>query len=304
MKNLTFVFAFLLILGGCANLLNIRKDINEEAVPYEPTIGGAWPEGNVLESQGRDLAQEGAEGAGYREPESWLASDRQDLYRKGLAYSQNPNLEPKVKRLYGDSAQRTTRDDFVDKVQAEGSLWAPQGQTNFFFTENRIKNPGDIINIQVEDAMVKDIAAEMKRGLNDREIEGEIQAAQARNFAKANGLPEPGSEKAGGSQAAPRAPAAAKKGTEKVKEVEVPEATYADIDLTKSMGIKAGETMMGEIVERYPNGNDKIRATKKVNYPTGPRLLTMFAVAKGPDVEKKDIIASGGLYEYRLQVNR
>ncbi len=300
--NKIFILTF--FLSSCANLLNIRKDINDEDMPYEPTVGGQWPEGGMMDQDGRTLAE--ANQSAYHDSESWLNANKQDLYRKGLAYSKNQNLDPKVKRIYGaGDGQRTTREDFIDKVQSDGSLWAPTGQTNFFFTENRIKNPGDIISIQIEEPMVKDIGAEMKRTLNDREIDGELALAQERIRAKTLGLPEPGSDKAAATQAAPRTPAAAaKKGEEKPKEIEIPEATYADIDVTKSMALKPGEAMMGEVVERYPNGNYKVRATKRVNYPTGPRLLTMYAVAKGPDVEKKETIPSGSLYEYRLQVNR
>jgi flagellar basal body L-ring protein FlgH len=62
---------------------------------------------------------------------------------------------------------------------------------------------------------------------------------------------------------------------------------------------------MAEIVERYPNGNYKIRGTKRVLYKNGsPRLATVVAVAKGTDIGEDDVINSGKLYEYRLEAFR
>jgi flagellar basal body L-ring protein FlgH len=62
--------------------------------------------------------------------------------------------------------------------------------------------------------------------------------------------------------------------------------------------------MMGEIVERYPNGNYKIRAIKRIAYRGGYRMLTMIGVAKSADITEEDTIGSGKLYEYRLEVIR
>jgi len=59
--------------------------------------------------------------------------------------------------------------------------------------------------------------------------------------------------------------------------------------------------MMGEVVERYPNGNYKIRAAKKVPYRGGQRVMTLVAVAQAKDLDNKDVINAERLYEYTLR---
>ena len=61
---------------------------------------------------------------------------------------------------------------------------------------------------------------------------------------------------------------------------------------------------IAEIVERYPNGNYKVRGSKKVKYRGGSRLITMVGVVKGTDIAEDDTVNSGKLYEYRPEVLR
>jgi flagellar basal body L-ring protein FlgH len=61
---------------------------------------------------------------------------------------------------------------------------------------------------------------------------------------------------------------------------------------------------MTEIVERYPNGNYKIRGTRRIPYRTGYRMLSMVGIVKGSDISDDDSVVSGKLYEYRLEVIR
>jgi flagellar basal body L-ring protein FlgH len=84
----------------------------------------------------------------------------------------------------------------------------------------------------------------------------------------------------------------------------VRKATLSDIDLAPVLQMKAGDTVMTEIIERYPNGNYKVRGTKRVPYRGGYRMLTMVAIAKSADIGEDDTIGSGKLYEYRLETLR
>ena len=102
---------------------------------------------------------------------------------------------------------------------------------------------------------------------------------------------------------ADRKPAAEGEDTEK-KDVEVPQASWADVDLKKAVEFKAGDTFMGEVVERYPNGNYKIRGVKRVRYRSGYRTVHMTAIAKNSDIADDDTIPAGKLYEYRLEALR
>jgi flagellar basal body L-ring protein FlgH len=80
--------------------------------------------------------------------------------------------------------------------------------------------------------------------------------------------------------------------------------TIKDVDLGPSLEVKAGDTMMGEILERHPNGNYRIRAIKRVQYKNGPaRLVSVMGLVRAKDIdEDTDGVASGKLYDYRVEV--
>jgi hypothetical protein len=121
--------------------------------------------------------------------------------------------------------------------------------------------------------------------------------------------PDDKTDKVASTAAAPeRAPAAAPgKDAKEPKKEEEPmrDPTMADVDTSKSLEIKAGDQMMGEIVERYPNGNYKIRATRRVPYRNGAaRMISLVGVVKGTDISEDDAIPSGKLYEYRIEATK
>jgi hypothetical protein len=84
----------------------------------------------------------------------------------------------------------------------------------------------------------------------------------------------------------------------------VPKATLSDVNIFPSLELKTGDTMMGEIIERYPNGNFKVKAVKRVQFKRGPpRLVSLVGIVRGTDInDETDVINSGKLYEYRVEV--
>lgn len=200
---------------------------------------------------------------------------------------------------------------------------------------------GDLITVVLEEPSVREALAEIKRTLTSAERKMELSFAQERIKAKVLGDPEPpivpvpGSsyvakkdekegrkeDRAPASVAAvpnptpsPAASLTAEAALAKQKEIEqqrrekiakMAKATMADVDVVPYVGIKASDTMLAEIVDRYPNGNFKVRGTKKVPYRGGFRLLTLLGVVRGSDInESNDTVLSGKLYEYRLTVLR
>lgn len=344
MRNrLISLFLLLSIVGvstsGCAKLMgSLRKDLDDSEPYSPPTVGGIWSERGFLQQDAPEAydsvghAERGlASAGGYAAADarrSWVTPEDQDAARRNMArlngedegeggpsYANTPTLPPSVKRLY-KNGNRATRADFVDESPNEGSLWASDGQTNYYFTKNKIRGIGDLLTVNVEADLVKNAVTEVTRTLTPREREMELALAQERIKARTLGLPEPGTSKDANkdqvatSAAAPaRTPAAAgganataEKPEE--KEVTVPKATPADVDVGKSLDFKAGDSIMAEIVERYPNGNYKIRGTKKVRYHNAYRMVTLLGVARGSDITEDDTIPSGKLYEYRLEVVR
>ncbi|MCC7440147.1 MAG: flagellar basal body L-ring protein FlgH [Bdellovibrionales bacterium] len=296
-------------LSGCAQLMgSLRRDLDDRAPYKEPTVGGVFTEGNVLggyefeSPSGADMDLEyRAVGHSERSPASARSSAGPQA-RSGPvppSYADTPNLPPETKRLYQDPA-RARKEDFEDNSPNEGSLWASTGQTNYFFTKNKVKSVGDLVTVVIKERLVKDIAFEVKKTLTQEEAEAALAEADARKLAEF--------EKSG------RAPAAKKPGEEVQvadgdvpDEPEKPEITptqFSELDITENVGVKDGEQMMAEILERYPNGNYKIRATKRVPYRSENRMVTVVAIARGNDINEAETVDAGNLYEYRIKAYR
>jgi flagellar basal body L-ring protein FlgH len=326
---------------SACSLNNLRRDFDDGEVDQGPVTGGRWSERGFL-SESTPEAGNGSDrnpvvGHSERGPasdsktarrESWVDGERgdsnaRDAYRKsgddtaesndelGVSVANTPNLIPATKHLY-KNGNRATRADFVDESPNEGSLWASDGQTNYYFTKNKIRGVGDILTINLEQDLVRDIALEVRRGLSPKEREMELELAQERIKGKFVAGAKDNKDSVTTSAAAPAAtgaaPTTADDGSTKAAKTEdgdVPAATVADIDLSKALDVKAGDTMMAEILERFPNGNYKIRGTKRINYRNGaPRLLSVVGVVRGTDISEEDVVNSGKLYEYRLEAIR
>lgn len=338
---LSGVLAVVGMVAGCGKWMgNLRRDLDDSYAYDGPTVGGRWTEKGFLnEAEGayaddryaavghsdRYPASTRLGGGGGGDP-SWVSVEDADAVRRdwmrgaddgeaemGPTYASQPSVPPPTRKQY-KSGGRASRADFIDESPNEGSLWGSDGQTNYYFTKNKIRGIGDIVSITVAQELVKGIVTEVQRTLSPKEREAELALAQARIRARVLGLEEPETaatkkDSVTSSAAAPaRAPAAAgQKGKEVVvleDENAIPKATYTDIDVAKSLGFHAGETIMAEIVERYSNGNYKIRGTKRIPYGSGFRNLTLVGVVKGTDITEEDTIDSSKLYEYRLEVLR
>lgn len=82
------------------------------------------------------------------------------------------------------------------------------------------------------------------------------------------------------------------------------QATFADIDIKSQLGIQEGDVLVGEIVERYPNGNYKVRATKKIPFKGSSRFISLVGIARAADIADDDTVSAGKLYEYRIKAFR
>lgn len=335
----TVGFLILLLTSGCANMFaEGYRDQTGESFGAGPTHGGRWTERGLLADDdppeglfGRHhLSGAGRSPAGEAE-NSWIAPERREALERDArrdlqegvrgelgtqepSFSTTPNFIPAAKQNY--RAARATRDDFVDQSQSEGSLWASDGQTNYYFTKNKVRSIGDIISLKLEKDLHRDIAQEIKRTLNPREREHELLLAQERLRVQAQAP-----ERALASAVGLKSPAQKPPTKTKDKELSltppdgdslgignspaVRDATYADIDVAPNLELKPEDLIMGEIVERYPNGNYKIRGIKKIPYkPGSPRLVSIVGIVKSTDIAEDDSILSGKLYEYRLEAAR
>ncbi len=314
----------LISMSACSKLFGgLRHDMDDQqAAAPQYTSGGQWPEHGWLDDDMPESGDAKYNAVGHSERgiasvsggtnsgSQWVSSADQTAAQRDTmrgvdgqnppSFSSSPNMAPPTRRAY-KNGKRATSADFIDDSQNEGSLWASDGQTNYYFTKNKIRGVGDIVTVKIENPFVQDIGAEIRRTLSATEKDNELQAAQDRMNAQAAGGTAAAAGGAAGSQPAAGGPAPASVASG----ASAPNASDKDIDVTKSIDTKEGDPMMAEIIERYPNGNYKIRGSKKVIYKNGtPRLVTLMGVARGADIGEDDSIPSGKLYEYRLEAFR
>lgn len=320
-KKLAWTALTVVFLSGCSQLMSgLRRDFSDEERDYGPVTGGMYSEYGALSGSYYDRApsQYGAPGGGPTAGRlggqaSWMDDEAEERARRfamrsvddgGPSYASRPSMAPGQKRLYKNGA-RATKADFIDDAKDDGSLWTSDGQTNYYLTKNKVRTVGDILTIVSDEAMVRDVAAELKRTLTPEERDEEMEIAQERLRRKAYGLPEEdatanGDQVASSAASADRTPAA----VDKEKSVDVPTATWNDVDLRKAIEFKATDPIMAEVVERYPNGNYKIRGVKRIRYRGQYRMVNVTAIAKNSDISDEETIPAGKLYEYRLEALR
>lgn len=300
----------LLQLSACGKLFgDVRKDLNDQQFD-QPVYGGAWPEAGVLQQEEDDLKKHayGKIGHNDRSIASVTKSyyhdrDYQEYDERAKTLLQEADEEEAAIRnrptsLYQSSiykkGERATRKDFRDEDQAEGSLWASHGQTNYYFTKNKIRAVGDLLTVTLEKDFVRDAQSEFIRSLNPPEREYELKIAQEQ--LKAEAIAKQQKPAAGAKKAEEKTE------TEEIEEPDVRPANLSDIKAADIFELKEGEKVMAEVLERYPNGNYKVRGVKRVPYRGGFRNLTMIGIAKGSTVTDKDELTTGNLYEYRMEV--
>jgi flagellar basal body L-ring protein FlgH len=197
---------------------------------------------------------------------------------------------------------RVTRRDFQDDVENEGSLWAGDGQTNFFFSKNKVRGMGEVLSMTIEDPLIRELANELKRALNAAEREVEVELAFQKKIKGSATVAASDGANADKAKAGDRTPAGAGKDEKDLKKEMRP--NFDEIDLLDAIGVKTGEVMMLEVVERYPNGNYKLKGTRKINYRGATRSFGLLGVVKGTEITDDDKFASGKLYDYRLEIYR
>ena len=300
--RLLVVLSCLMFTTGCAQVLGrLRMDLNDDQASYGPTTGGVYPEAGYLEDErssvghydrspsalrasdpSTDFSQPTADQRGEENPYARQAEESRDEDRTNKVAAQQP------KRL-----RRVTRNDFIDQSGESGSLWAAEGESNFFFSKNRARSPGDIISITVENEMLRDITLEVKRSLTTSERRKELDILEAKQEAQALRVAD-----------APKATEAKDQVATSAAAPESTELSFSAVDISGVVGMKAGDSVLAEIVERYSNGNYKIRGSKRVPYRNTTKLMSFVGIVRGSDLSTDEKIPSGKIYEYQLQVVR
>jgi len=192
---------------------------------------------------------------------------------------------------------RATKEDFIDRAPGDGSLWTGDSDSNYFYAKTKVRAMGDIISVKVEDEMVKSIADEIKKGLTPPEQEVEM-ALYLKNNSAAKDDKDLAAYRNVASDDLKSADA------EAVKNNMEKSVRWSQVDLTKAIGLTPNQDFRAEIIDRYQNGNYKIRAVKRIQYRGSSKLVSLVAVAPASDFDDADQIKSGKLYEYKVRVAR
>ncbi len=190
---------------------------------------------------------------------------------------------------------RATRSDFLDDAPNDGSLWSNEQDSNYFYSKDKVRSQGDIISVKLEDALVKQMAEEVKKNLSPAEQEVEM-ALYVRNSAEAKDDKDIKAYRNVASDELKTSEAA------DVKNRMEKAVRWSQVDLTKVINVTPNEELRAEVVDRYPNGNYRIKAIKRVMYRGTSKFVSLVGVAPAVDFDDKDQIASGKLYDYKLKV--
>jgi flagellar basal body L-ring protein FlgH len=309
MNRSIFLVLTALIFSSCSSLNPFGKekaeDLNALTYGNEYDNGrprdGTWSsrdDGNTAFRDTAPAANRSAASAPATKEEdkgSYYGTDKQDASDDSVRQDVEKARGYTGKNSNFARGDRATRADFQDNTPSDGSLWANENDGNYFFTKGKVRTMGDIISIKLEDPMVKQFAEEIKKTLSPAEQEVEM-ALYRKNDAAAKDDKD---------LTAYRNVASEDLKTDEAGEVKTrmeKAVRWSQVDLAKVIGFTPNEELRAEIIDRYQNGNYKIRAVKRVLYRGSSKLVSIVGVAPANDFDDKDLIASGKLYEYKIKV--
>jgi len=192
---------------------------------------------------------------------------------------------------------RATRNDFYDNAPGDGSLWTNGNDANHFFTKGKVRTPGDIVSVKVDEVFIRQIAEEVKKTLTPAE-----QAVEMALHLKNNDLAKDDQDLKAYRNVASQDLRSDE--AQAVKNRMEKAVRWSQVDLSKAIALNPNEELRAEIIDRFQNGNFKIRAMKRVLYRGHSKMVSLVAVAPAADLDDKDMIQSGKLYEYNIRVAR
>jgi flagellar basal body L-ring protein FlgH len=176
--------------------------------------------------------------------------------------------------------RRVTRHDFVDNSPNENSLWDSQGQENFLFAHNRQRAPGDLITVDVERELRREIQFQLWMTLPPEQ-------RRARRPAS----PEQPAE---GQQAqGPDNRTAEERNKDAAEEA-------AKTNVTNSG--KDDDIVRMEVAENIGNGIVRLVGQKRVIYRGVSRVVEVMALVNNKDVDDNNRMRSSAFLDMKTQV--
>lgn len=256
MKKIFWLTFVLLLVSsyGCGWVRSLREEVEDDTPPQPPTAAQALAA----------LAEKGPQrGSMMRPPPPATVADAS----RGAIVAGTPV------DLSGTRAKsgRVTKQDFLTEgMRNENSLWAEDGQNNYLFARNKLKMPGDLISVILEDDLRKDMINAVRKLLPAELRDQDIKV--------------PGLTKTTGSSS---------------------ESTRAVAQEGGSTGdLSADDTITAEVLERYPNGNVRIRGMKRVPLKRHSLDVEFVSIVRSADISEQDVVRSSKFFEQRVEVYR
>jgi flagellar basal body L-ring protein FlgH len=244
-----------------------------------------------------------------RDPSSSYDANRdyQPRTLRGLSANNVNSYDPPVKRGYGrrlasitnddsyggaapDASvapqyHRVTRADFVDNTPGENSLWDGQGQGNFLFSQNKQVQPGDLVTVDVEKELKREIQYQLwmtlppdqRRRRKPASADGDKAATPADRQAKA---------------------AEANKSADEKNRDAAEEAAKTNL---ASAG-KEDDVVRMEVAENLGNGIVRVVGQKRVIYRGVARVVEVTALVNNKDLDDKGRVKSSSFLDMKTQV--
>ncbi|HEY8278238.1 MAG TPA: flagellar basal body L-ring protein FlgH [Bdellovibrionota bacterium] len=279
--SLWVLFAF----SGCSDMIRSLRADSAEADEQEERDRDI-AEGTADRYRPRTLNGVSANNVSEFEPPAARAYRKTYAQKGALAYDTAADPGP-------DGYHRVTRDDFVDKVARENSLWDGQGQSNYLFANNRRREPGDMITADVEKDLRREIQYQLWMTLppEQRKTKKPITAGNAADTLTS----------VAGATAKDAANAALsgdnKSATDKAKDA-------AEEAAKSNMGAsgKDDDLIRMEVVENLGNGMIRMLGQKRVIYKGVSRIVEVAALVNGKDVDDANHAKSSNFLDVKAQV--
>ncbi|MDD4974482.1 MAG: flagellar basal body L-ring protein FlgH [Bacteriovorax sp.] len=212
----------------------------------------------------------------YRHPKRRTSTEYNRVDRT-ITTGNEKSVTPNIKRQYKaekEAVKRYTASDLTDKG-SDGSLWAGSDPNAFLFSNNKSKNSGDIIQINVLPRLKNEITMELKKAFPDNPYDTKTGAETAKS-------------------GDPKAPVADKPATDKK------EATTADT----AGGDSAQDKISGVVVEEINREHLLIKGRKNVLFKNRKRMVEVQALVSRKDIGENDTVSSDAILESNVTVVR
>ncbi len=267
-----FCLAIVLILPlfGCGGLLD---DLREESIEVERD---ARAEVKRKEVYGLQRSPAGASANNVRDYAAHSNEYGIALRDRGEENFRAGNL-PK---------RRYTRKDFIDLAQNENSLWSSTGQNNYYFSQNKRFDPGDLVVVTVERGLRREIQYRLWRSLpvemrKFRRRKREKRSKEGEEFKRSR---------------LERSIASASERIEQTKD-----------ELDKLSGgrlsrDKGDDMLRMEIIENMGNGLVRMIGQKRVIYRGHPKFVEVSALIRSRNIDSSSKAQSSKFLDQKARV--